>query len=236
MARISTYVKDTVVTLLDKWIGTDSNGSTTKNFTAKSIAELFNNTGSIGISGQVNFFFQTDSAGGRQSGSMSFDSFGGGGTSFGSITNIKVSKNTYGNKRVIDFLSVLVGEEVIINQLDEPNSFGIYKVINIEQDLVETNFYNVTLSNTQYNGALEADAYYGIAHYGVDQDAKDKTYVHNQGVPSAVWNIAHLLDKFPSVSITTSAGQKAEADISYVDENNLTITFAGAETGKAYLN
>ena len=58
MARISTYAIDAVVTLLDKWIGTDSNsGNATKNFTAQSIADLFNANGSIGIVNQNNFQF-----------------------------------------------------------------------------------------------------------------------------------------------------------------------------------
>ena len=60
MARISTYAIDTVVQLLDKWIGTDSNGGATKTFTAQSIADLFKEHGSIGIVNQNNFKFQTD--------------------------------------------------------------------------------------------------------------------------------------------------------------------------------
>lgn len=58
MARISSYIIDTAVTLLDKWIGTDSAGGVTKNFTAQSIANLFNEKSAIGVTGQNNFFFK----------------------------------------------------------------------------------------------------------------------------------------------------------------------------------
>ena len=33
-----------------------------------------------------------------------------------------------------------------------------------------------------------------------------------------------------------STGQKGYGDVIYIDENNLTITFASAESGKAYIN
>jgi len=33
-----------------------------------------------------------------------------------------------------------------------------------------------------------------------------------------------------------STGQVGIADVAYIDENNLTITFSGDESGKAYLN
>lgn len=236
MARISTYVKDTVVTLLDKWIGTDSNGSVTKNFTAGSVAELFNNAGAIGILGQTNFLFQTDSTGGRKSGTISFNSFGGDATPFSDVTAFKVSKKTSGNKLIIDYLLTLIGYDVILAQLDDLNNFGVYKVSNIEQDLVETNFYNITLTLVASNGAMESEKYYGLGAYPNIALSGDKHYTHNQSSAATTWNITHNLNKYPSVTATLSTGQKGYGDVTYIDENNLTITFASAESGKAYMN
>jgi len=64
----------------------------------------------------------------------------------------------------------------------------------------------------------------------------NETYTFVQAGASAVWTVQHNLDKFPSVTMVLSTGQKGYGDIVYIDENNLTITFASAESGKAYMN
>ena len=64
----------------------------------------------------------------------------------------------------------------------------------------------------------------------------NETYTFAQASASAVWTVQHNLDKFPSVTMVLSTGQKGYGDIVYIDDNNLTITFASAESGKAYMN
>jgi hypothetical protein len=64
----------------------------------------------------------------------------------------------------------------------------------------------------------------------------NETYTFVQAGASATWTVQHDLDKFPSVTMVLSTGQKGYGDIVYIDENNLTITFASAESGKAYMN
>ena len=64
----------------------------------------------------------------------------------------------------------------------------------------------------------------------------NETYTFVQAGASATWIVQHNLDKFPSVTMTLSTGQKGYGDVVYIDENNLTITFASAESGKAYMN
>jgi hypothetical protein len=64
----------------------------------------------------------------------------------------------------------------------------------------------------------------------------NETYIFAQASASATWTVQHNLDKFPSVTMVLSTGQKGYGDIVYIDENNLTITFASAESGKAYMN
>lgn len=66
--------------------------------------------------------------------------------------------------------------------------------------------------------------------------AVDKNYVHNQAIASAVWNVNHGLNKFCSVTIVDSAEDVVEGDITYIDSNNVTITFSAPFTGKAYFN
>lgn len=65
---------------------------------------------------------------------------------------------------------------------------------------------------------------------------EDAFYTHNQTTPAAVWSVEHNLGKYPMVSVVDSTKAVVYGDITYIDENNLTITFAGAFAGKAYIN
>ena len=83
---------------------------------------------------------------------------------------------------------------------------------------------NVTLTDTGSNILIDV------------VDMGDKNYVHDQPVASITWTVQHNLDKFPSCTMVLSTGQQGYGDVTFIDENNLTITFAGAESGKAYIN
>jgi hypothetical protein len=239
MARISTYAIDAVVTLLDKWIGTDSNsGNATKNFTAQSIADLFNANGSIGIVNQNNFQFQTNLVGGRKPGTVSFTAGGGDGTSLASLTTIKISKFAASTNLILDYIETLVGEYVMLAQIDDLNNFGIYKLDSLTQDVTETDFYNANFTFIGSNGNLDSEKYYGLIIYpgGSAEAEGDKNFVFTQASASATWNVQHNLNKFPSCTMVLSTGQQGYGDVTFIDENNLTITFASAESGKAYIN
>lgn len=62
------------------------------------------------------------------------------------------------------------------------------------------------------------------------------TYVFNQASPLATWTIVHDLNRFPSATVVDSTGALVEGDVLYVDSNNITLSFAGAFSGIAYLN
>jgi hypothetical protein len=64
----------------------------------------------------------------------------------------------------------------------------------------------------------------------------DKNYVHLQNVPSAVWNVSHNLGKKPAVIVVDSADEAVYGEIQFIDDNNITLTFVGAFSGKAYFN
>ena len=107
----------------------------------------------------------------------------------------------------------------------------------ITTDVAEPNFFLVTLENYASNGAIAINGYYIFSEFvNPASDAADKNYVHNQAVASATWTVQHNLDKFPSCTMVLSTGQQGYGDVTFIDENNLTITFAGAESGKAYIN
>lgn len=64
----------------------------------------------------------------------------------------------------------------------------------------------------------------------------DKNYVHVQDVAASTWTASHNLGKRPAVVVVDSADDVVYGDISYVDDNTVTLTFTGAFTGKAYFN
>jgi|TARA_B110000211_G_scaffold222259_1_gene270762 hypothetical protein len=64
----------------------------------------------------------------------------------------------------------------------------------------------------------------------------DQTFTHNQGGASTTWNVTHNLNKYPSVTIVTSTNVVIIGNVAYNSVNQLTITLANADSGKAYLN
>jgi hypothetical protein len=237
MARISTYAIDTNVTSQDKWIGTDSNGSVTKNFTPEGVADWINSANAVGIAGQINYKFQADLTGGRASGTVSFDGGGGDNTAFSAITTFKLSKYNSGEVLIINFLNVLEDEYVLFCQTDNINNFGVYKITDITRDIDEADFYDITLTLVASNGNLVDEQYYSLISWPYNAgETNDKHYTHNQNNASVTWNVTHNLGKRPSVSVVLSTGQQGVADVQYIDDNSLTITLIAAESGKAYLN
>lgn len=66
--------------------------------------------------------------------------------------------------------------------------------------------------------------------------AVDANYVHDQGVAAATWTIQHNLNKKCSVTVVDSANQIVVGEIVYDSDNQVTITFSGSFSGKAYFN
>jgi len=237
MARINTYAIDNNVTAQDKWIGTDSAGSITKNFTPEGVANWINALNAVGVAGQVNFKFQSNLTYGRTSGTVSFDAGGGNLTNFSDVTTMKFSKYGANSKLIIDFLQNLVGSYILLCQVDDTNNFGIYTFDSLTQDLLEPDFYTVGLTVQSYNGRLEQNEYYGIVAYPASSIAPEVGhYTHTQIAASSSWSVTHNLGKFPSVSIVDSGNHVVIGDVEYINSNELIITFTSAFSGKAYLN
>jgi hypothetical protein len=62
------------------------------------------------------------------------------------------------------------------------------------------------------------------------------TYIHYQNSSSSVWVITHYLGRFPSVTVVDSAGSEVVGDVTYDSDNQVTVRFMAAFSGKAYLN
>lgn len=237
MARISTYIIDTAVTLLDKLLGTDENGLGTKNFTVESLADLIAEKGKTGVADQAVFKFQNNLAGGRETGSLSFEGGGGIGTAFSSITTFMISKSNTNNKNIDKFLKLFINKNILLAELDNINNFGAYKVNSVTEHPTETNFYVVTVTGSGSNGALAEDKNYIFTEFvNPADDDGDLHFTYEQVSASNNWQIQHNLGKKPSVSVVDSGHNMVLGQVEYIDNNNLTITFTASFSGKAFLN
>jgi len=239
MARISTYDTDQLVTGGDIWIGSDeSNYNATKNFTPNKLSDYFNSSESIRSANSLMFTYQTPYGSEvREIGTISFKSPAGAVVNFSSISNILISKTSKSYKYIADFLLGTDNSIVIFHKYDNINKYGLYKILSIAEDLDEPDFLYVQMQFIQGNSSIEEDKDYlfSVLEFN-NSDNSDKTYTHVQNIASATWNVEHNLNKFPSATVVLPSGQVGLADVTYIDSNNLTINFAGDETGKAHIN
>lgn len=61
-------------------------------------------------------------------------------------------------------------------------------------------------------------------------------YHHTQNTPSNNWIINHNLGFFPNVTVADSAGSLCEGEITYTNNDSLTIHFSSSFSGSAYLS
>ena len=233
MAKLNTYLTDTNIQDGDKWIGTDSITGKTRNFTPQGLADNFNNTGKIGIGGQIPYVFSTQGSPNRNVGTMTFAAGGGDGTAFSAINALVLSKTTNGGIVVTEYLEYLEDNVIFIYQLDNVNNFGKYSLTSLADRSGETTFFDATLIFSEGNGSLITGKTYGIVQGPSDVD---KNFVFTQGSAASTWTINHNLEKFPSVTVVDSANNVVVGDIAYTNTNSLTVSFSSTFSGKAYIN
>jgi hypothetical protein len=231
MARISSYPKDTTIQDQDAWIGTAFPNRQTKNFLAIDVARYLNTKGKISVSAQMTYKFEADAS---EAASGMFYGVADG-TAFSAITSLNVHSVDAGGQNVVDFVNYLVDSDILISEQNNIGEFGHYKITAYTDN--GDGFYTLELSYIGGDGVLVDQAYYDIANFVISSaDQADKHYTFNQATPANPWSVTHNLNKYPSVTVALPSGQVGQADVTYIDENNLTITFTGDESGKAYMN
>jgi len=231
MSQISSYPFDVVVQDQDAWIGTDAHNRQTKQYTASAVATYLNTKGKISIGAQVPYQFTSVVA--SSNGTMSLPS--GGVSSFANLTSLKIQKNDLAGADTSKFFEYLVGSDIMIAQMNAPSIFGHYKISTYSVDSNNPNLYNIVLNHIGSNGSLTNLYYYDIFNFTL-ASASDKTFVHDQAVPSATWTITHNLGKFPSVSVVDTQKEIYWGNVEYINSNQLKVTFSSAFAGQAYLN
>ena len=227
MARINAYPRDLDVGDKDAWIGTESSNRQTRNFTAEAVAKYLNIKGKISISGQMVFKFAlTPPTSGEFTGPAD-------GSAISAITTMEISGIDSSGQDTVAFMQYLIGEDILISEQNNISQFGHFKITSYT---LNVGVYTLVLANIGGNGNLDLDKYYDFATFTISSGIGDKNFVFTQNVADAVWTIQHDLNKFPSVTMVLSTNQQGFGDVTFIDENNLTITFAGAESGRAFIN
>ena len=228
MARISSYPRDLEVNDQDAWIGTESSNRLTRNFTAQAVADYLNIKGKISISGQMVFqFSDVPTLEGEFTGPAD-------GSALTAITTMQISGIDSSGQNTVAFMQYLVDNDILISEQNNIDEFGHFKITGYTA--LGNNLYTLNLTNIGGNGNLDLNKYYDFATFTISSGVGDKNFVFNQAVASATWTVQHNLNKFPSCTMVLGTGQQGYGDVTFIDENNLTITFASAESGKAYIN
>lgn len=173
MARVNTYTQDSVVSGIDKVLGTDVHTGATKNFTFNSVSEWLNSAGAVKIIGQNNYVFQSvgEFPEDRLAGNISFLNFGGDGTLFSDVTELIFSDASAGNTSAAPYITTLVGKQVILANLNDLSNFGVYTLQSFIELDTEPRFYQATLVFVSGSGALYDATAYGFAAEGLQPEA-----------------------------------------------------------------
>lgn len=232
MAIIYTYPYDNDIQDNDAWIGTNRPNRKTKQYTALALANYLNTQGKISIAGQMAYKFVNSPY--VDPGTIAFVGGGGDGTDFSVISQLVISDFDLSGQNVVEFVDYLVGGTVLIVHQQDISTFGHYTIGSYVVSGTP-NFHILNLTMLGSSGSIETNEVYDIASFFTAETA-DKHYTFTQISASATWNVTHNLKKYPSVSVVDSAENNVYGDIEYINENQLTITFNAAFSGKAYLN
>ena len=244
MARISTYPVDQNPEGSDVLLGTDASGGTdaTKNFRISDISLVLIND----FLANNSWTFNIDEADAEMRKAQLFFAAGGGNnTSWANITTLRSVLLMGNNTNAQPYLQYLLtndpitGQPVVNNLIkisdrNDLSSFGVFTFTSLAAVAGKTDIYDIGLTFIKGAGSIQKKHVYGI---NIDpSDATDKTFEFTQGVPSTTWNIQHNLNKFPSITVIDTADTVVTGQYTYIDNNNVTLTFSAGFAGKAYLN
>ena len=226
MARISSYPRDLEVQDNDAWVGTESSNRLTRNFTAAAVAKYLNIKGKISISAQMVFKFDT---GNTDSGEFTGPADG---SAIASLTTMQISTVDASGQNTVSFIEYLVGNNILISEQNNINNFGHFT---IDSYTAGATVSTLNLTNIGGNGNLDLNKFYDFAVFTLSSQHAP-TFIFSQVQPATVWNVQHNLNNFPSITVIDNAGTVVSGQYTYIDNNNVTLTFSAGFAGKAYLN
>ena len=232
MALIQSYPSYTPVNNGDSWIGTNSTSGATRNFTAQQIADYLNLRAKIMVGGQMTYLYQNQQLGliGQM---FNVNQNPGVIHAFSDITSFDISTTDASDEIVTQYFQYLVGSNILLGEGDAISNFGHYKLVSLTQ-IGTTAFYRAAVTYLGGNGSLANNKLYTLIQFD-SGDTGDKTEVLTFNNLSVV-DVTHTLNKFPSVTIVTTANDIIFGEVRYLTTSRLTLTFTSAQSGKIYLN
>ena len=238
MPIINSYPQDIDIQDNDAWIGTDYDTRGTKQYTAQAVANYLNTKSKVSIAGQIAYKLTDTAFTGQGTMALSPNN----GTSFSAITGFKIAKDNLAGQPVVAYLQFLVGQEILIVNQNDPESFGHYAINTYSVDASDDQYYDITLSFLGGNGSVSVNSFYDIINFTFGDNAGDKTFIHDQVTPATNWGdgnpkvVNHGLNKFPSITVVDTGDTVVIGNYTYVDNNNVILEFSAAFAGKAYFN
>jgi hypothetical protein len=234
MALISSYPDYLPVNDLDRWIGTNSTNGSTRNFTAQQIADYLNLRAKIMIGGQMSYKYNKDTNLGAVGELFRINGASGvANVPFANVTSFVISTTDLSDEIVTQFFQYLIGSNILIGEGDAISNFGHYTLDSLTQVGV-TPFYTAVVTYLGGNGTLSDEKIYTMLQFDTDSTG-DKTEIITFNNTNVV-NVTHTLNKFPSVTVVTTANDIIYGEVQYATTSTLTLTFTSAQSGKIYLN
>lgn len=173
MPKISKYlVKTAPLTAEDMWIGTDSSGNVTKNFSPDSISTFLSENGYVTVAGQAPFAWQ-NGVGTRLVGGISLTGFGGNGMNLADLTTFMISDSTTGEDYIYNYLAALVGQYVILVDMLDENNFVVANITSLTPSTVVDDYSDLVWEVVTANGTLNGESRFALANFAVVETLDD---------------------------------------------------------------
>jgi len=233
MARISKYQFDQDVTKDDFVIGSDGKTRKTRNYKLDDLTNFFAKQDAI-LGNQFAYVYgQGENKLTLTEGKMSFNNSNISSTPFIGITEVYLNRYNASGNDVYAYLQAMHNYDGLLELYNAQNttSFGVFKPQSI--NLLQNDVIKLTVDAVSANGTITGNE---IINTSVTYPFGDKHYEYSQLSASSTWNITHNLNKKPSVMVVDDGENVIVGDINYINQNEITITFTGSVSGKAYLN
>ena len=207
MSRIVSYPYDNDIKDADAWIGSEAATTRTKQYTAEAVANYLNINGKISIGGQMAYEYVANSL----DGVGTFSLFGGGisPVAFSAVTKLTYSNIDKGGQRVVEFLNLLIGSDILIAEQKEISTFGYYTLNSYVVNAGNSDYYDLSVTFKDGNGAMAFKKIYDIQNFVLANDATQSPWeLVAEGINYPVGNVG--------IGITTSE------DYLNVEKTNLT--------------
>ena len=209
MSRIISYPYDNSIKAKDAWVGTDEASRKTKQYTAEALAEYLNISGSISIIGQMTYKYGTTPLNGI--GTLAV--FGGGPdiVAFSAVVKLTLSNQDISNQRVVEFLDLLVGSDILIAEQGAISTFGYYSIGSYAINATDSNYYDLGVTFKSGNGSMRSDRIYEAQNFVLANDATQSPWnTVPDGISYTAANVG-IGTTSPSEKLEVSGGIKGDA-------------------------